>query len=173
MKIFLTGMPGSGKSTIAKEFALLNGIDFYDTDTLIEEKYHKRISEIFKSEGENTFRIYERKILKSLLEKHNIIVATGGGTACFRDNMTLMNDAGITVYLDVSVETLFDRLKLLTGDRPLLRNKKGVELKNYLQSVLTERESYYLKSEYIIEADGNILTILNSEPFNLEDIFSI
>ncbi len=173
MRIFLTGMPGSGKSTIAKEFALLNGIDFYDTDALIEEKYHKRISEIFKSNGENTFRIYERKILKSLLEKHNIIVATGGGTVCFKDNIKLMNDAGITVYLDVSVETLFDRLKLLTVNRPLLRNKKGDELKNYLQSVLTEREPYYLKSKYIVNADCGVSDILNSEPFNFKDILGI
>ncbi|NOZ35127.1 MAG: AAA family ATPase [Chlorobi bacterium] len=172
MRIFLTGMPGSGKSTIAKEFALLNGIDFYDTDALIEEKYHKRISEIFKSEGENTFRIYERRILKSLLEKHNIIVATGGGTACFRDNMTLMNDAGITVYLNVRIENLFQRLKSLT-DRPLLENKKGDELKNYLQSVLTEREPYYLKSKYIVNADCGVSDILNSEPFNLKDILGI
>ncbi len=172
MKFFLTGMPGSGKSTTAKEFAVLKGLDFYDTDALIEEKYNKQISEIFKTEGEDTFRIYERNILINLVEEDNFVVATGGGTACFNDNMTLMNDAGITVYLQVGIEKLTERLKL-SKERPLLYGKNETELQKYLQTVLSEREPYYLKSKYIVNAENDVREVLNSNPFNLEDLFGI
>lgn len=151
MKIFLTGMPGSGKSTIAKIFADRYNFVFLDTDELIEKNTGMKISEIFKIKGEKTFREYERKLLDKLFEKENIIVATGGGFPCYFDNMQRINDLGFTVFLKVSVEILAKRLK---DDkcRPQLSGLTETELIAQLDKTLRERKKYYEKAKFIINA---------------------
>ncbi len=167
MKLFLIGMPGSGKSTVAKEFAKLKGIYFYDTDNLIEHKYKFTISEIFNQFGEPEFRKYEKYTLNEIINQNtDFIAATGGGLPCFYDNMNRMREAGTTVYLKTTVEILFERLGL-NSDRPLLFGKTDKELLRYLKTVLKNRESFYLQAKYVIDAGKNINVILKSKPFNL------
>ncbi|MCF6184537.1 MAG: AAA family ATPase [Bacteroidales bacterium] len=172
MRFFLVGMPGSGKSTAAKKFAELKNIDFFDTDILIEKKYNTIISDIFKIQGENIFRIYEREILNDLLEQDNFIAATGGGLPYFFDNSEKMNDAGITVYLKTNIEVLFQRIND-SESRPLIAGKTEKELKKYLSNMLKKRKTFYEKAEYIVDANRSIYEILKSEPFNLKNVFGI
>jgi len=91
------------------------------------------------------------KLKKKLKSRDNIVVATGGGTACFFDNMEVMNKNGISVYIKTSPELLFSRLKDDARNRPLLTGQK--DLKTFITKKLAEREKYYKKSKYIIEFD--------------------
>ncbi len=167
MKLFLIGMPGSGKSTTAKAIAKFKKISFFDTDELIQKKYQLSVSEIFNSLGENVFRKYENKILEEIiLTENNFVVATGGGLPCFNGNMGKMNKAGITVYLKVSIDKIIQRINF-SGTRPLLSGKSKEELFNYLTETLKNRELFYHRAKYIIDAEKDINDILLSEPFNL------
>ena len=97
--IFLIGYMGVGKTTIGKQIAQGLGREFVDMDLFIENRYHKAVSGIFAEKGEDFFREIEHRILQEVAQFENTVIATGGGTPCFFDNMDLMNRTGITVYL--------------------------------------------------------------------------
>src|SRR5436853_6290275 len=96
-KVFLIGFMGSGKTFLGKQLAQLLNYEFIDLDEWIEQREKKSIAEIFSEDGEEYFRKKESQQLKLLAEKNNAVIATGGGTPCFHDNMKWMNDHGFTI----------------------------------------------------------------------------
>ena len=125
IRIFLTGYMGAGKTTLGKAFARELNIPFIDLDWYIEERLHKSIRELFIERGEASFRELERNMLHEVSEFEDVIISTGGGTPCFFDNMDYMNGHGQTVFLDVHLDILFNRLRVAThrtrSCAPLLR----------------------------------------------------
>ena len=117
-RIFLIGFMGSGKSSTGKKLANLLHFDFFDTDTEIERITGKTISQIFATDGEDFFREKEREIIAELSQKDNVVVSTGGGTPCFFDNMQLMNQTGLTIYLHANPKMLKQRLITNKKQRP-------------------------------------------------------
>lgn len=112
MKIFLVGMPGSGKSSVGKLLAESLRIPFIDLDTIIEKEAGRAIREIFSTQGEARFRELERDaLLKVISEKDRFIVATGGGAPCFFDNLEHMKKNGKVVFLDLPMSTIAQRLQ--------------------------------------------------------------
>ena len=109
-RIFLIGYMGSGKTTLGKAYARENELAFIDLDWYIEERMHQSISDLFAKQGEAGFRELERKMLHEAGEFEDTVIACGGGTPCFFDNMEYMNAAGDTVFLDVHPDVLFRRL---------------------------------------------------------------
>lgn len=97
---------------------------------------HKSISDLFAERGEDGFRLLEQKMLHEAGEFENVLIACGGGTPCFFDNMDYMNHTGETVFLDVCPEVLFRRLKIAKAKRPLLANKTDEELMQVITSAL-------------------------------------
>jgi shikimate kinase len=154
-KIFLIGYMGSGKTTIGKQLAKQLDLQFTDMDMIIENRYRKSISAIFEEKGETAFRETERKILLEIIDFENIVISTGGGTPCFFDNMELMNQSGITVYLQTGVDQLAARLKNETQTRPLIKNKDSEEIKTYIAANLKKREPFYKQAAIIF--DNNAL----------------
>jgi shikimate kinase len=152
-KVFLIGFMGSGKTTFGKFLAKKTGNDFFDLDEYIENKYDKRITELFAEFGEDGFRKIERECLHEIPVSDNCFIATGGGTPCFFDNMEYMNRAGETVYLRTSVQELFERLALSEVKRPLIAGKTPEELEGYISDALSKREIHYMKSKYILDTD--------------------
>lgn len=150
MRIFLTGYMGSGKSTIGRKVAALLGIHFVDLDKYIEERNFKTVPEIFAQEGEQAFRQKERQALAEVMEFENVVVGTGGGAPCFFDNMQLMNNSGITIYLAPHNETLANRLMKSKTERPLIKGKSREELLDFIASALEKRSPYYEQSKIII-----------------------
>lgn len=152
-RIFLIGFMGSGKSTYGKLMAQKLNIDFLDMDDYIEKQYSKSIYSLFEEWGEEQFRKEEKNVLRNLPVSDNLIIATGGGTPCFFDNMEFMNKQGETIYLRTSVRELRDRLMHSNKKRPLLLDKSLKDLEVYIADLLKKREAYYLKSRYILETD--------------------
>lgn len=150
MKIFITGFMGSGKTSIGLKLAGKCAARFIDMDDMIESRSGKTITEIFRSQGEVVFRQTEKEVLDEIVRSsENLVVATGGGTPCFFGNMEVMNQNGATVYIKVSPDMLFDRLRNEVQSRPLLAMQK--DLKEYIAASLAERESFYQKAQVIID----------------------
>lgn len=148
MKIFLIGMMGSGKSYWSRVLAKKLKTGGYDLDFLIESHEEKSISEIFAEDGEAYFRKSEGKILRWFGEKKTFVLATGGGTPCFDDNMDWMNKQGITIWIDEPVSTLVERLLPEKEHRPLIRSLSEPELAQFLTDKLNEREPFYSKAKH-------------------------
>lgn len=150
MIIFLIGFMGSGKSTVGKKLAKKMSLGYVDIDQEVEKLEGLSIAKLFEIKGESYFRTAEHNLLKLQCNKSDIIVACGGGTPCFYNNMDLMNEAGITVYIQMNVDALFSRLVNAKNDRPLLKNLDQQALKAYIKQKLSERESTYLQSKCIV-----------------------
>jgi len=157
--VYLLGFMGSGKTTIGKTLANVLNYSFIDLDLLIESKLQKTISEIFAEFGEMKFREMEKAALESTFSLENVVVATGGGTPCFFDNLAKINENGISVYLKMNLEILLGRLKSKIEKRPLLKNRNSNELRTYIENTLSEREIFYQKAHFTIVC--NNLSIKN------------
>jgi len=148
MKYFLVGMPSCGKSSLAKIIGKEINIQFIDLDKEIEIVEKRSINEIFNIKGEDYFRKIESEILNSIIKSNeSFIMATGGGTPCYNDNMKIINNNGVSIFLDVKISELKNRLKN-KKDRPLLNmyEDKG----QILKIMYNERKSYYHESNYTI-----------------------
>lgn len=156
MRIFLTGYMGCGKSTIGRKVAALMGVNFIDLDKYIEERNFKSVPDIFAQEGEAAFRIKESQALREVAEFEDIVVGTGGGAPCFHDNMKLMNDSGITIYLAPDIDTLAFRLLKSKTERPLIAGKSREELLSFIQQALVKRAPYYEQSKIVIRGINDV-----------------
>jgi shikimate kinase len=154
MKLFLVGLPGSGKSTIGKNLANILNIPFLDTDDFICERENTTIEEIFKIKGEGYFREYEKKVLQELIHLPEFILSTGGGLPCFFNNMEVINKSGVSIFLDVPPATICKRLWTTNNqNRPLLKGKTEESLLDYLIVKHQERLPYYSKSKVVLNGD--------------------
>ena len=142
-----------GKTTIGKALAKQMGCTFYDLDWYIEERFHTKIPEIFARDGEEHFRDLEKRMLHEVAEFEDTVVACGGGTPCYFDNMDYMNSRSTTIYLQATADTILEHLGMSRGRRPLLEGKTPEELDAYVRKQLSEREPYYLKAQHIQEKE--------------------
>jgi len=156
MKLFLIGYMGSGKSSLGKGLAAQLGIPFFDLDELIEMKAGYSIAEIFEKEGEGHFRKLESTTLKSLAEASKCIIATGGGTPCFFDNIDWMNENGMTLYLKCSPTRIVQRLKNGLTHRPILKDKSEKELLLFIEQHLIDRSPNYERAQIVYLADADL-----------------
>ena len=152
-RIFLIGMMGSGKSYWLKQLAKWNKSVGYDLDALIEMNEEKTIAEIFAEEGEAYFRKEETKILKWFKEKKKYVVATGGGTASFQENLDFMKKEGVVIWLDESIDILVKRLVNDKERRPLIAALSDQELAAFLEQKLVERHPFYKQAHYRLTSD--------------------
>ncbi len=148
MKIFLIGMMGSGKSYWKQLLAKQLKTGGYDLDFIIESQEERSISEIFKEDGEVYFRKSEAKLLRWFGEKKSFVLATGGGTPCFHENMQWMNQEGITIWLDESIEELVQRLIPEKDHRPLISHLDEKGIHAFLSQKYNERLPFYSKAKH-------------------------
>ena len=162
-RISLTGMMGSGKTSIGKLLAKKINLPFYDSDEDIEDKLSLKISEIFETYGESWFRKQEEKICINILQKEKFVLALGGGAITnigIRDSIAKNS---LLIYLKTDENILFERLKN-DKSRPLL---KGTNLKKQINSILEDREKLYSKSNIIIENNVNDIEAVVEEIISL------
>jgi shikimate kinase len=153
--IYLIGMPSSGKSTLGKPLAKALRYQFVDMDEWIESQEGLWISEIFQLKGEAFFREKERETLRKFPLNQGFVIATGGGTPCFFDNMDYIKATGKSIFLDVSPEQLWTRmLKSESNHRPLFDTKNMEQLRIDLQTRYRQRLPFYQRADLCVE--GNI-----------------
>lgn len=153
-RIFLIGYMGAGKTTLGSPLAKALGLSFIDLDKFIEKRYHKSVNAIFAEYGESRFREIEQQVLIEVSQFEDTVISTGGGTPCFFNNMELMSQSGVTVFLDVSVSVLFNRLKSGKYKRPILKDKNDTELLAFIEGSLERRLPTYKKCEFCFNADS-------------------
>jgi shikimate kinase len=151
--IFVLGYMASGKSTLGAALAKELGRPFYDLDVEIERELGTSISKYMEEKGELSFRKKEHEALLNLVERapKDAVIALGGGTPVFYDHMTFCNEVGRTVWLDVSVGELAQRLQYDT-DRPLLQNEN--DRVEFIAKHLFERRPYYYQAQHRIAGDN-------------------
>ncbi len=153
--LFLIGFMGCGKSHWGRLLAEKRGVPFLDLDDLIAAEAGKSIADIFAAQGEESFRALEREALRRLPHLPQSVIATGGGTPCFFDNMDWMNKQGSTVYLKTAPTLLVERLRREKEIRPLLAEVNDADLQSFIEKKLAEREPHYLQATMILEQTGD------------------
>lgn len=153
-KIFLVGFMGSGKSTAGRKLAARLGWSFIDLDERIESCTGMKITEIFQTKGEQSFRETETEQLHRLEKINNAVISTGGGTPCFDGNMDFMLANGVTVYLRLTPVQLKRRLERSGSERPLIRDLNKEDLLEYIIKTLEERERWYLRADLVIDGSA-------------------
>lgn len=161
MKIFLVGMPGSGKTTLGNTLASHLMVDFVDLDSEIEKAEQKIIAEIFREKGEDYFRLLEARLLRAWAAgSHSFVMATGGGAPCFHNGMDIINQYGISIFLDFPVSVLIDRVKN-NQERPLLLTPDETQLRAKLERMRADRLNCYRKAKIVLE-NPTVDTLLQS-----------
>jgi shikimate kinase len=150
MTIFLIGFMGCGKSHHGKKLAELWDYSFIDLDDWIVDKARMSIPILFREKGEAYFRQLEAKALRALGQNQNTVIACGGGAPCFHQNITWMNQHGITIFIDTSEELIYERVMRKPKKRPLLEGKSQEELQLFIQSKLQDRRYYYEQAQIIL-----------------------
>ncbi|MEC9382426.1 MAG: shikimate kinase [Pseudomonadota bacterium] len=150
-RIVLTGMMGSGKTTIGKLLSEEISFPFYDSDEEIELKLNLKISEIFSKFGESRFRFEEEMVCKDLLKKDKYVISLGGGAILNEKIFNIISEETTSIWLKTDENILTERLKE-DKTRPLLNNK---DLGKEIEKINNYRKQFYSKSDIIIENNNN------------------
>jgi shikimate kinase len=145
--IFLCGFMGCGKSTLGRHLAKRMNREFIDLDRIIETATGKNVVELFNEHGEKAFRILEiRHLFDVIKNKKPGVVALGGGTLTSETNTVMVKDAGLLVYIALTAEELFERLRKSNTKRPLINGLSKDAMRLYIFRTLEEREKEYKKA---------------------------
>lgn len=148
MKIYLIGFMGSGKSHWGRELSRKLGIPFFDLDEQITTHADKPVAEIFAIDGEEHFRLLEKEVLHIITESHDsFVMACGGGTPCYFNNIEYMNQAGTTVWMNTPSEVLFKRLVNEKQSRPLISDLPDEQLMSFIAKKFAGRRIYYEQAD--------------------------
>jgi shikimate kinase len=159
-KVILIGPMGSGKTTIGSLLAEKLGLNFRDTDHLIEEQEEKTVSQIFLDQGEDAFRAIEKRVLREELLTDGTVLSLGGGAPISIDAQSALRAiASHIIFLDISLSTVAPRIGF-NRDRPLLLNN----LRGQWQTLMEARRPIY-------EAIAD--TIINVDDKSEEEIVTI
>ena len=150
MRIYLIGFMGAGKTHWGRLLSEKLGMRFFDLDEQVTEHAGKSIPEIFATEGEEQFRIMEKEVLHIITESHeSFVMACGGGSPCYFNNIEYMNQSGTTVWINTPLETLFQRLVVEKEKRPLIKELSDEQLKNFITKKFADRKIYYEQADII------------------------
>ena len=153
MRIFLIGFMGSGKSFLGKIWGEVHSIPFFDLDELIEEEERSTVENIFATFGEDYFREREAAVLRNTDRFENCIIACGGGTPCYFDNMQWMNKNGATVFLNESEINIYNHLKNDKKIRPLIISQDDKSLQAFIKNKLQQRIPFYNECRLLLKSD--------------------
>jgi len=160
--IFLIGMPAVGKSTLGEQIAQKYALQFIDMDKYIEKTQGQSIPEIFSERGEAFFRKIEAESLKQLTKTQNTVIATGGGTPCFYDNISLMLEWGEVIFLDFPLAQISNRISQNPQSRPMFVGKTSEEIASKVQELYTHRSPYYQKAHYTAKNEEVLWQMLST-----------
>ena len=129
------------------------GWEVVDTDALFEEKYKISVNDFFNKYDEALYRKLESEVLKATESLENVVVSTGGGTACYFDNMEWMNQHGLTVFMHISPKAAVDRVIHSRHKRPLVEGKSEEELTEFVNKHYASRMPFYEKARITVKSE--------------------
>ena len=153
-RIYLIGYMCSGKSSALKRLGKLLSWETYDLDRLFEEKYKISVQDFFHKYDETAFRKLESQLLKETVNYENAIIATGGGTPCFFDNMEWMNANGTTIFIKVTPMTAVHRLMNSKKKRPLIEGMNEQEVIDFVAKHYAVRMPFYEKAQITVKGEN-------------------
>lgn len=155
MKVFLVGLPGCGKTTLGRKIAQLMDYEFVDLDEEIAEAEQMSITEIFSAIGEEQFRIIEKRHLANWCNKGgNYVMAAGGGTPCFFANMQLINQSGVSIFLDTAVDVIAQRMmQTELAKRPMFAGENVTSIGARIEVMHNQRLPYYRQAQLTMAGD--------------------
>lgn len=167
-RIYIVGYMGAGKTTAARRLAQRMGWEVVDTDALFEEKYKISVNDFFNKYDESLYRKLESEVLKATESLDHVVVSTGGGTACFFDNMDWMNQHGLTVFLRISPQAAVDRVIHSRHKRPLVEGKSEEELTEFVSRHYASRLPFYEQAHITAKSeDFDIESLMEAIKDNL------
>jgi 3-dehydroquinate synthase/shikimate kinase/3-dehydroquinate synthase len=165
-RIFLTGLSGSGKSSVGRKVSELLHWDFIDTDTLLSKRYGMPVGQILVEFGEQKFRQIESEALILAAGKEHVVIATGGGAVISAANRSFMQENGLTFYLETSVEIAWQRVQKQihqsgkSAERPLVG---GMDGQQRMQSLFLTRRQWYEEAELCINTNEDSLDTISKQ----------
>ena len=158
MKIFLIGFMGAGKTHWGRLLSHKLGLPFFDMDEQVATHAGKSIPEIFAEEGEEQFRMLEKEVLYMITESHDsFVMACGGGSPCFFNNIEYMNQSGTTVWINTPTDVIFDRLVKEKSRRPLIKDLTDEQLRGFITRKFADRRIYYEQADVKVEEEPVLL----------------
>jgi shikimate kinase len=154
---------GSGKSTTGRKIASSLRWSFIDIDRLIEEDNGLSVAELFALHGEQYFREAERKALMTASARSRTVIACGGGTPCSAENIGIMKETGVIIYLKLSVDVLVSRLEKSKTVRPLLVKNGETDLAVRVQELLARRSEWYEQADIIADSQNTTVEKLTGQ----------
>ena len=145
MKLFLVGFMGAGKTTVGRALAEGLTIPFFDLDDLIESAEQSSIKQIFDEKGEVYFRKREHDLLRTMRFVERGVVATGGGTFAFDENIAMIRAIGLSIYLAAPLPLLLSRIGDKKEVRPLFRDETAA------RDLFLHRLKYYRMADMTLE----------------------
>lgn len=148
---------GAGKTTIGRQLASMVHYQFTDLDQFIEKAHGVSITDIFLDNGEAYFRLLEKRYLEKVTHLQQAIIACGGGTPCFYDNLEVMLKSGLVIYVKQSPDVLYQRLIEQQMQRPLLMGMDELQLMKFIDQNVNRREQFYMQAHLIFEPEKETL----------------
>lgn len=162
MRLYLIGMPASGKSLLGKQLALSLNLRYIDLDLQLEKTEGCYIRDIIAKHGYQYFREKEKACLHSILNENQIVVSCGGGTPMFYDNIEKMKKSGIVIWLNADLSLISQRIKQNITRRPLFSELNEAEIDQKVRELYKEREEIYKLSDVKIVIKNHSKNILSS-----------
>jgi shikimate kinase len=153
--IYLIGFSTSGKSTLGKIIAEKLNFHFIDLDVAITQQQGKSINALFDEFGEEGFRKIEQQLLVNTIFLTETVIACGGGTPCYSDNMDFLLRNGTVIYFDVDEAILLERMLNNTAERPLFKGKSKEEIAIHITNLLNARKEFYERANITIKNNSN------------------
>lgn len=145
VRIYLIGFMGSGKSTVGEVLAERLEIPFFDLDGLVESAEGSSIREVFAAHGEPYFRSRERDFLLMTRHLERAVIATGGGTFTFEQNIEFIQENGLSIHLSAPYETCLSRVSVSSAERPMFHDEMA------LHGLFKSRRNHYRRADLTLE----------------------